>query len=301
MVPIQIHEAIQAGQAVVALESTIISHGMPYPQNVETALEIEALVRAEGAIPATCAIIGGVPKVGISMDEIDQLGKAGQKVVKVSRRDFPWVMSQGVHGATTVAGTMILAAMAGVKIFATGGIGGVHRGAQESFDISADLQELSKTSVAVISAGAKLILDIGLTLEYLETMGVPVIGYQTNAFPGFYCRETHFKTDYRLDEAAAIANFLHQKWQFGLDGGVLIANPVPLEYALPLSSMEATIQQAITEAHQRNIKGKEITPFLLAQIQHLTQGSSLQTNIALVKNNAKLAAHIACALSLNNQ
>jgi pseudouridylate synthase len=294
-IPDALRVAIAEGQPVVALESTIISHGMPYPQNVETALEIEAIIRAEGAIPATCAIINGVPKVGITPDEITQLGKAGQGVIKVSRRDFSYVMMQKKLGATTVAATMILAEKAGVRLFATGGIGGVHRGAERTFDISADLQELAKTSVAVVSAGAKSILDLGLTLEYLETMGVPVLGYQTPNFPSFFCRESGLGVDYQLDTPLALAQFLRTKWQFGLAGGVLIANPVPHEYALPYSEMEATIVQAIAEADQKKIGGKALTPFLLARIEQLTQGGSLKTNIELVKNNAVLASRIAVA------
>ncbi len=293
----EVRQALLEGRPVLALESTIISHGMPYPQNVETALEIEMLVRSEGAIPATCAVISGKATVGINPSEIEMLGKAGLSVTKISRRDFPYVMSKGMHGACTVAGTMILAAKAGVKMFATGGIGGVHRGAQQTFDISADLQELSHTSVAVVSAGAKLILDIPLTLEYLETMGVPVIGYQTDAFPGFYCRETPYAVDYRLESPEEVAQFLQHKWQFGLQGGVLITNPVPQAFALPLSEMEQTIAQALADAEAKGIKGKLLTPFLLARLEQLTQGSSLRTNIALVKNNAQVGAKIARALT----
>jgi pseudouridylate synthase len=290
-------EIKESGLPKVALESTIISHGMPYPQNVETALEIEALVRTHGCTPATCAIIHGVPQVGLSTDEIAQLGKAGQSVTKVSRRDFPWVMSQKQHGATTVAGTMILAEKAGIRIFATGGVGGVHRGAETNFDISADLQELAKTSVAVVSAGAKSILDLSLTLEYLETMGVPVLGYQTQAFPSFYCRESGLSCDYAMPDAASIAAFLATKWQFELEGGVLVANPVPVEYALPYSEMENIIKAAIQDAQQFGINGKKLTPYLLGRIKELTGGNSLKTNIALVKNNAILACQIAKSLS----
>jgi pseudouridylate synthase len=300
-IPQELQISIGSGQPVVALESTIISHGMPYPQNVETALEIEALVRASGAIPATCAVINGVPKVGITTDEIEQLGKAGHAVIKVSRRDLPYVMMQKKLGATTVAGTMILAAKAGVHIFATGGIGGVHRGAEHTFDISADLQELAKTNVAVVSAGAKSILDLGLTLEYLETMGVPVLGYQTNELPSFFCRESGLGVDYQLDTPEAIAQFLRTKWAFDLNGGVLIANPVPQAFALNYAEMEATITEAIRDAEAQNIAGKALTPFLLGRIERLTDGGSLKTNIALVKNNAVLASKIAMALMTNGE
>ncbi|WP_432454237.1 MULTISPECIES: pseudouridine-5'-phosphate glycosidase [unclassified Agarivorans] len=291
----EVAAALAANQAVVALESTIISHGMPYPKNVETALQVSATVREEGAIPATIAIINGRLKVGLEKDEIELLGKAGLSVTKVSRRDIPFVVAAGQHGATTVAATMILAAMAGVKIFATGGIGGVHRGAQQSFDISADLEELSQTNVAVVCAGAKSILDLGLTLEYLETNGVPVIGYQTDSLPAFYTRESDFKVDYRLDSAQQIADVLKAKQQLALQGGAVIANPIPEQYAMPKASIDAAIEQALQEAEQQGISGKQSTPFLLARVCELTGGDSLESNIQLVLNNARLGAAIAIA------
>jgi pseudouridine-5'-phosphate glycosidase len=289
--------ALAEGKPVVALESTIISHGMPYPKNVETALQVEAQVRANGAIPATIAIMDGKLKAGLSTDEIEFLGKKGQEVIKCSRRDIPFVLAKKETGATTVAATMIVAEMAGIRVFATGGIGGVHRFAQETFDISADLEELAQTSVAVVCAGAKSILDLGLTLEYLETRGVPVIGYQTRELPAFYCRESGFFVDYRLDTPQEIAQVLSLKWKTGLAGGVVIANPIPKAYALPKAEIDRVIEQVLTEARQRGIKGKETTPFLLAKIVELSGGKSLEANIQLVLNNAGLAARIAASLS----
>jgi len=288
--------ALAEGKPVVALESTIISHGMPYPKNVETALQVEAQVRDNGAVPATIAIMDGKLKAGLSTDEIEFLGKKGQNVIKCSRRDIPFVLAKHETGATTVAATMIVAEMAGIRMFATGGIGGVHRFAQETFDISADLEELAKTNVAVVCAGAKSILDLGLTLEYLETRGVPVIGYQTGELPAFYCRESGFPVDYRLDTPEEIAQVLHLKWKTGLAGGVVIANPIPEAYALPKAEIDRVIEQALTEARQRGIKGKETTPFLLAKIVELSGGKSLEANIQLVLNNASLAARIAANL-----
>jgi len=291
----EVKEALANGKGVVALESTIISHGMPYPQNVETALEVERIVRENGAVPATIAILSGKLKVGLSLEEIEVLGKS-KDVTKVSRRDIPFIVAGKGNGATTVAATMIIAALAGIKVFATGGIGGVHRGAPETFDISADLQELAKTDVAVICAGAKSILDIGLTLEYLETVGVPVIGYQTKELPAFYTVKSGFQVDYKLDTPKQIAEALKSKWDLGLDGGAVIANPIPEEYAMDYEIITAAIESALTEADEKGIKGKESTPFLLAKVKEITGGKSLNSNIQLVYNNAKLGAEIAAAL-----
>ena len=288
-------QAVKAGQPLVALESTIISHGMPYPQNVETALRVEAEVRAHGAVPATIAILNGRLKVGLDEQQIEMLGKLGHNAIKVSRRDVPFVVCSGQSGATTVAATMMLAAMAGIRVFATGGIGGVHRGAQLSFDVSADLQELARTPVAVVCAGIKSILDLGLTLEYLETHGVPVIGFKTSSLPAFFTRESAFDVDYRLDTAAAIANVMHAKWGMGLGGGLVIANPIPEAFAMPREAIDKAITQALKQASDQHITGKAATPFLLAQINKLTGGNSLAANIELVLNNARLAADIACA------
>lgn len=294
----EVAQALAAKKAVVALESTIISHGMPYPQNVETAKKVEAVIRKNGAIPATIAILNGRIKVGLSESDLDFLGKTGFGVIKCSRRDLPFIIAQKKHGATTVAATMIIAEMAKIPVFATGGIGGVHRGAAVSMDISADLQELAQTSVAVVSAGAKSILDLGLTLEYLETMGVPVIGYQTDDFPAFYVRKSGFKVDYRLDNAENIAQILHTKWGFlDLRGGVLVANPVPRANEMDNLIIQKAIEQAIIEAKDQQITGKEITPFLLARIKDITGGESLKSNIQLVLNNARLASEIAVKLA----
>lgn len=289
----EVHAALQAGQPVVALESTIISHGMPYPKNVETALQVEAEVRAHGAVPATIAIVDGRLKAGLGRAQVEQLGQGARAVVKVSRRDIPFIVAQGRTGATTVASTMVIAHMAGIRVFATGGIGGVHRGAQTSFDVSADLQELAQTPVAVVCAGAKSILDLGLTLEYLETHGVPVVGYQTDALPAFFTRDSAFQVDYRLDSAADIARVLHAKWALALRGGMVIANPIPQEYAMPRATIDAAVEQALLEAQQQRIVGKESTPFLLARVCELTGGDSLASNIQLVLNNARLAAVLA--------
>lgn len=289
----EVQAALQAGTPVVALESTIISHGMPYPQNVQTALQVEAEVRQAGAVPATIAILNGRLKAGLSAAEIEALGQAGRAVVKVSRRDIPFMVAQGRMGATTVASTMVIAHMAGIRVFATGGIGGVHRGAQQSFDVSADLQELAQTPVAVVCAGAKSILDLGLTLEYLETHGVPVVGYQTEWLPAFFTRDSAFKVDYRLDTPADIARVLHAKWAMALRGGMVIANPIPQEYAMPRDAIDAAVEQALAEAQQQRIAGKESTPFLLARVCELTGGDSLASNIQLVRNNARLASAVA--------
>ncbi|MCB9337344.1 MAG: pseudouridine-5'-phosphate glycosidase [Lewinellaceae bacterium] len=293
----EVAEALASGRPVVALESTIISHGMPYPENVETALKVEQAVRENGAIPATVAMLDGKLKAGLSHDEIELLGKTGRQAIKASRRDIPFILAKKLTGATTVASTMIIADMAGVRIFATGGIGGVHRGAAETMDISADLQELANTNVAVISAGAKSILDIGLTLEYLETFGVPVIGYQTDEFPNFYTRKSGYGVDYRLDSPAEIAQALKIKWETGLKGGVLVANPIPAEHEPAFAAIQEATEKAVAEAFEKGIRGKETTPFLLARIKELTSGESLRANIELVLNNAALGARVALALA----
>lgn len=292
----EIKAAIAQGKAVVALESTIISHGMPYPKNVETALSVEKIVRDNGAIPATIAIMDGMLKVGLTPEEIESLGKS-HDVVKASRRDIPFILAKGLTGATTVASTMIIASLAGIKIFATGGIGGVHRGAQETFDISADLQELARTNVAVICAGAKSILDIGLTLEYLETQGVPVVGFGTDELPAFYTSKSGYGVDYRVDTPKELAEALKAKWDLGIDGGAVIANPIPAEYEMDPAVINKAIDTAVKEAEEKGIRGKESTPFLLAKVKELTEGASLDSNIQLVYNNAKVGARIAVELS----
>ena len=291
----EVQQALSQGGAVVALESTIISHGMPYPQNVATALQVEDEVRQHGAVPATIAIVNGRLKAGLSRDEIEQLGRAGHAVTKVSRRDIPFIVASKKTGATTVAATMVIAAMAGIRVFATGGIGGVHRGAQESFDVSADLQELAQTPVAVVCAGAKSILDLRLTLEYLETHGVAVVGYQTDALPAFFTRDSAFKVDYRLESATDIAAVLKAKWAMGLQGGMVVANPIPEPFAMPRDAIDQAIEQALREAQEQGVSGKESTPFLLARVCELTGGDSLASNIQLVLNNARLASAIALA------
>lgn len=292
----EVKNAIAEGKPVVALESTIISHGMPYPKNVQTALEVERVIRENGAVPATIAIIKGVPTIGCSREEIEHLGKMGLAVTKVSRRDMPIIVSQKKDGATTVAGTMMLASMAGIKVFATGGIGGVHRGAEKTMDISADLEELSNTNVTVVCAGAKSILDLGLTLEYLETKGVVVIGYQTDCLPAFFTRESAYKVNYRMDSAFEIAKAILAKEQLGLKGGMLVCNPIPCEYSMDAKYIESVIEDAIENANRLGVKGKDITPFLLDAIQKKTGGESLESNIKLVFNNAALASQIACEL-----
>ncbi len=292
----EVAQAKAEKKPIVALESTIISHGMPYPENVQTAKDVERIIRDRGAVPATIAIIDGKIKIGLTDDELELLGTS-RDVEKVSRRDLPYVVAMKKHGATTVAGTMICAEMSGIRVFATGGIGGVHRGAEQTMDISADLQELSRTNVAVVCAGAKSILDLGLTLEYLETHGVPVIGYQTDVLPAFYSRTSPFRVDYRLDSAEEIAQFIETKWKLGLNGGVVIANPVPKEEELEESYITAIIEQALNEAEKQHITGKAVTPFLLDHVKTLTGGKSLKANIALVKNNAALAADLARELS----
>jgi pseudouridylate synthase len=285
-----------AGRPIVALESTIIAHGMPYPENVRTAQEVENLIRDMGAEPATIALIAGRIRIGLSDNELDLLGRSGQ-ARKVSRRDLPAVLAGGGLGATTVAGTMICAALAGIEVFVTGGIGGVHRGAQETFDISADLQELAKTSVAVVCAGAKSILDIGLTLEYLETHGVPVLSCEQDNFAAFYTRDSGFPANYRLDDTADQARFIRTKWDLGLAGGVVLSTPVPEAAAMARQEIDALTGQALAEAKAQGIAGKAVTPFLLARINALSGGRSLATNIALVKHNAEVGARLALALA----
>ena len=297
----EVEAAVKAGQPVVALESTIISHGMPYPQNVETALNVERVLRENGAVPATIAIIGGRLKAGLSRKEIEHLGKAGRAVAKVSRRDLPLIVAKGLDGATTVTTTMIIAHMAGISIFATGGIGGVHRGAQKTFDISADLEELAMTPVTVVCAGAKAILDLPLTLEYLETKGVPVLGYQTKELAAFYTRHSGLEVDYQVDSPAELAKAIYIKKALGLQGGILVANPIPEEYSMDPEVINRAIDQAVREAEEQGIHGKESTPFLLARIKDLTGGDSLDANIQLVYNNARLAARTAVELSKLNQ
>ncbi|MBX3656969.1 MAG: pseudouridine-5'-phosphate glycosidase [Ramlibacter sp.] len=284
------------GRPLVALESTIIAHGMPYPENVRTALEVQGLIRDLGAEPATVAVMDGRIRIGLSDDELERLGRPGE-VAKVSRRDLPAVLAGGGLGATTVAGTMICAALAGIEVFVTGGIGGVHRGAAHSFDISADLQELARTSVAVVCAGAKSILDIGLTLEYLETHGVPVLSCGQDNFAAFYTRDSGFRADYRLDDAAAQARFIRTKWRLGLAGGVVLSTPVPAEAAMPEDEIDALTRQALREADEQGVHGKAVTPFLLSRIKALTGGRSLATNIALVRHNAEVGARLAVALA----
>ena len=292
----EVAKALEEGRAVVALESTIISHGMPYPMNVQTALKVEEIIRKNGAVPATIAILNGRLKVGLSREEIEVLGN-GKNIIKTSRRDIPFIIANKADGATTVASTMIIAALAGVKVFATGGIGGVHRGAQETFDISADLQELAHTNVAVICAGAKSILDIGLTLEYLETQGVPVVGFGTDELPAFYTRKSGFGVDYRVDSPELLATALKAKWDLGLKGGVVIANPIPEKYEMDYDAITNAIENALKELKEKGIKGKESTPFLLGKVKEITGGASLDSNIELVYNNAKVAAQIAVELA----
>jgi len=293
----EVKAALDAGKPVVALESTIISHGMPYPKNVETALLVEQTIRDNGATPATIAVIGGRLKAGLTHEEIEYLGKTGRKVAKASRRDLPALVARKADGATTVTTTMIIAHMAGIKIFATGGIGGVHRGAEVTMDISADLEELAQTPVMVVCAGAKSILDLGLTLEYLETKGVPVIGYGTNELPAFYTRKSGFGVDYRVDSPEELAAMFRAQRALGYKGGMLVTNPIPEEYAMDKATIDAAIEQALSEAKAHGIHGKETTPFLLAKVVELTGGDSLESNIKLVLNNAKVAAQTAKLLS----
>ena len=292
----EVAEALNNGRPVVALESTIISHGMPYPQNVETALKVEAIIRENGAVPATIAVIGGRLKAGLSPEEIEYLGKEGTKVNKASRRDLAVLVARGADGATTVTTTMIIAHMAGIKVFATGGIGGVHRGAETTMDISADLEELAHTPVMVVCAGAKSILDLGLTLEYLETHGVPVIGYGTKELPAFYTRSSGFQVDYQIDTPEELAAAFHTSLEMGFDSGMLVTNPIPEEYSMDPAVINRAIDEAIEQAKANGIHGKATTPFLLAKVKELTGGDSLDSNIQLVFNNAKVAARTAAAL-----
>nr|WP_199563507.1 MULTISPECIES: pseudouridine-5'-phosphate glycosidase [unclassified Oceanispirochaeta] len=288
----EVADALAEKKPVLALESTIISHGMPYPENVETALKVEKIAREAGVIPATIAIIGGRLKAGLSLDEIEYFGKKGTAIHKASRRDLPYLVSRGEDGATTVASTMIIAGMAGIPIFATGGIGGVHRGAENSFDISADLQELAQTDVAVICAGAKSILDLGLTLEYLETHGIPVLGYKTEELPAFYTQKSGFKVDYSMESPAEIAGLLKAKWEMNLKGGVVIANPIPDEFSMDPEEINSVIETALKDMKKDGVKGKESTPYLLSRIAELSKGSSLHSNVELVFNNVRLASQI---------
>ena len=292
----EVSAALAAGKPVVALESTIISHGMPYPQNVKTALEVEQIIRDNGAVPATIAIIGGRLKAGLTPEEIEYFGKKGPEIAKASRRDLPVLVARGQDGACTVTTTMMIAHMAGIQIFATGGIGGVHRGAETTMDISADLEELGQTPVMVICAGAKSILDLGLTLEYLETKGVPVIGYGTDELPAFYTRTSGFGVDYRLDTPAELAAAFHAQRAMGLKGGMLVTNPIPEEYSMDPAVINKAIDQAIAECQAQGVHGKATTPFLLARVKDLTGGDSLDSNIQLVFNNARLAARTAAEL-----
>lgn len=292
----EVAKAIAEGRPVVALESTIISHGMPYPQNVETALQVEKIIRDHGAVPATIAILGGRLKAGLTPEEIDYLGRTGAEVTKTSRRDLPVIVAKGMDGATTVTTTMMIAHMAGIQVFATGGIGGVHRGAETTMDISADLEELAQTPVMVVCAGAKSILDLGLTLEYLETKGVPVIGYQTKELPAFYTRHSGFGVDYELDSPAELAAAFRCQREMGLKTGMLVTNPIPEQYSMDADTINAAIDKAIAEAAEQGIHGKATTPFLLARVKDLTGGDSLESNIRLVYNNAALAAETAAEL-----
>ncbi len=292
----EVRQALADGKPVVALESTIISHGMPYPKNVETAMLVEKTIRENGAIPATIAIIGGRLKAGLSPEEIEHLGKAGREVAKASRRDLAAIVARGADGATTVTTTMIIAHMAGIRVFATGGIGGVHRGAETTMDISADLEELAGTPVMVVCAGAKSILDLGLTLEYLETKGVPVIGYGTDELPAFYTRRSGFGVDYRVDSPAELAAMFKAQQELGMKGGMLVTNPIPEQYAMDKEVIDAAIDQAIAESVEKGIHGKETTPFLLARVVELTGGDSLESNIQLVLNNAVVASKTAAEL-----
>lgn len=296
----EVKKAMKAGKPIVALESTIISHGMPYPDNLKTAKAIEDIIRKEGATPATMAIINGRIKIGLTEKELLMLAKE-KDVIKASRRDIPYIVSTGKHGATTVSATMILAALAKISIFVTGGIGGVHRGAEETMDISADLTELAQTNVAVICAGAKSVLDLPRTLEFLETQGVPVIGYKTDELPAFYTRESGLKVDYNISTTDEIAKLIHTKWELGLKGGLVIANPIPEEDALEAKFIHNVIKKALDEARKNGIQGKEVTPFLLSKLKHLTDGKSLVANIALVKNNAHVGAKIAVSLAKLNK
>ena len=293
----EVKAALDEGRPVVALESTIISHGMPYPKNVETALLVEQTIRDNGAVPATIAVIGGRLKAGLSHEEIEYLGKTGRGVAKASRRDLPALVARGADGATTVTTTMIIAHLAGINVFATGGIGGVHRGAEVTMDISADLEELAQTPVMVVCAGAKSILDLGLTLEYLETKGVPVIGYSTDELPAFYTRKSGFGVDYRVDSPEELAAMFRAQRELNYKGGMLVTNPIPEQYAMDKEVIDKAIEQALAEAKEQHVHGKETTPFLLARVVELTGGDSLESNIKLVLNNATVAAKTAAELA----
>ncbi|MFA5765135.1 MAG: pseudouridine-5'-phosphate glycosidase [Bacilli bacterium] len=290
---LEVSEALKNKTPIVALESTIISHGMPYPQNVQTALQSQQIIREHGATPATIAIINGFLKIGLTEKEIDYLGRKGTDVLKTSSRDIPYIVSKKLDGATTVSATAFIASLAGIRVFATGGIGGVHRGAETSFDISADLEELAKTNVAVVCAGAKSILDLGLTLEYLETKAIEVIGYQTDFLPAFYTSKSEFKVNHRLDSALEIAQLMQAKWEMGLRGGIIVANPIPKEYEVDPIIIDKAIEIAIKEMNELHITGNKTTPYLLAKIKEITGGASLDANIQLVYNNCKLASNIA--------
>ena len=293
----EVKQALEEGKPVVALESTIISHGMPYPKNVQTALAVEKTIRENGAVPATIAIIGGRLKAGLTADEMEYFGKKGTAITKVSRRDIPGIVAKGQDGATTVAATMMIAAMAGIKVFATGGIGGVHRGAAQTMDISADLDEFTKTPVMVVCAGAKAILDLNLTMEYLETKGLPVYCYRTDELPAFYTRNSGIRAPFRADSASELADIWKAKTELGIQGGFIVANPIPPEYSMDPVRINGAIDEAISEMNALGIRGKETTPYLLDKVQKLTGGDSLESNIRLVLNNAALAAQIACELS----
>lgn len=299
----EVQSALSQGRPVVALESTIVSHGMPYPTNLETAREVEAIIKREGATPATIAVIEGKICIGLEDAELEMLGRKDSSVsiLKLSRRDLPYAVAMKKTGATTVAATMICAHLAGIRVFATGGLGGVHREAEKTFDISADLQELAKTPVVVVCAGAKSILDIGLTLEVLETLGVPVIGYKTDTFPAFYSSQSQYRLEYRLDREKDLASLIHAQRQLGLEGGVVVANPVPQKDEIPAAEVEDFVQEALRESTQRGIHGKEMTPFLLSYLVSKTQGKTLKTNIAIIKNNAQLGAQLAKALCQNEE
>jgi pseudouridine-5'-phosphate glycosidase len=297
----EIAAALKAGRPVVALESTIIAHGMPYPQNLAMAQEVEAIIREAGAVPATIAIVGGHLKVGLSADELRNFAEGGASITKVSVRDMPYVVAQEIMGATTVASTSRIAAMAGIHVFATGGIGGVHRGAENSFDVSADMTEFAESDVAVVTAGAKAILDIALTLETLETLGVPVVGFGTIEFPAFYSRSSGHAVPMRCDTAGEVANLMHAKWNMGLRGGIVVANPIPAEAEIPAAEIAPAIESAVADARRQNITGKNVTPFLLAKLAEVTGGRSLAANMALVRHNAKVAAAIAIAFASNKE
>jgi pseudouridylate synthase len=293
----EVADALSDHRPILALESTIISHGMPYPENVETALSVEEISRHEGAVPATIAVLDGRLKVGLGQEELERLAHKGQAVAKASRRDLPLLVASGEDGATTVAATMIVAALAGIRVFATGGIGGVHRGAAESFDISADLDELGRTEVAVVCAGIKSILDIGLTCEYLETKGVPVLGYKTATLPAFYNRDSGFPVDRRIEEPEEVSRIMMAQWSMGIGGGLIVTNPIGEEMSMDKAVIDSAIETALSEAEERGITGKEVTPFLLSRVVEITGGDSLKANIALMKNNVRLGARISAAYS----